>query len=323
MGGFWSHVVEPGFFDSQSVRVGLVGGGVVAAVAGIVGVFTVLRGQSFAGHSFGDISATGGSGAFLLSINPLLGFIGMGVIAAGCMEAIGVRRARGRDVATGIVLGAALGVSALFLYFDTTFHNTSGVAITVLFGSLFAVSPSSVRMIVASSAVVLVVALILYRPLLLSSVDDDIAAARGVRVRAIGALFLLAMAITVALTAITVGAILSTALLIGPAAAAMRVTKRPGTAMAVAAAVGVGTVWLGCLLAYDSFYWPPAEHGWPVSFFIVALVFVFYVAVDSVRRWWPARLSARRRVGSGPDAGVPDLERSGRASADSWSAGEH
>ncbi len=283
MGGFWSHVVEPGFFQSQTVQVALLVGGVVAAVSGVVGVLTVLRGQSFAGHALGDISATGGSGAFLLSINPLFGFLGMGLAAAGCMEAIGVRRVRGRDVATGIVLGAALGVAALFLYFDTTFHSTSGAAITVLFGSLFVVSTSTVPAIVACAAGAFAVVLLLYRPLLLSSIGEDVAAARGVPVRVIGALFILTMAITVALSAITIGAILSTALLIGPAATALRMTRRPVTAMVAAVAIGVAATWVGCLLAYDSFYWPPVRHGWPVSFCIVAVIFVSYLVVDSAR----------------------------------------
>lgn len=290
MGGFWSHIFEPGFFSSAPVHVALLGGGVVAAVSGMVGVFTVLRGQSFAGHAFGDISATGGSASFLLSISPVVGFVGMGLIAAGCMEVIGVQRARGRDVATGIVLGAALGVSALLLYFDTTYHNTSGAVITVLFGSLFAISSSVVPVLIGCSAGLLVIVLLLYRPLLLSSVGDDLAVARGVPVRLVGLAFLLTMAVTVTLAATSIGAILSTALLIGPAATALRLTKRPGVAMLVAAVIGLGAVWIGSLLAYDSFYWPPVNHGWPVSFFIVALVFVFYVAVDT-GRWLRARRS--------------------------------
>ncbi len=283
MASIWSHIVEPGFFQSQTVQAALLVGSVVAAISGVVGVFTVLRGQSFAGHSLGDISATGGSGAFLLSVNPLFGFLCMGLLSALCMEAIGVRRVRGRDVATGIVLGAALGISALFLYFDTTFHSTSGAAITVLFGSLFVITTSTVPIIVACAAGIFVLVLLLYRPLLLSSVADDIAAARGVPVRLTGVVFLLAVAVTVALSAITIGAILSTALLVGPAATALRMTKRPGNAMVTASVIGVVATWVGCLLAYDSFYWPPVRHGWPVSFCIVAAVFVFYVAVDSVR----------------------------------------
>jgi len=303
--GFWSHVVEPGFFGSQAVQNALLAGGVVAAISGVVGVFTVLRGQSFAGHSFGDISATGGSAASLLGLNPLVGFVGMGLVAAGCMEAIGVRRVRGRDVATGIVLGLALGVSALFLYLDTTVHSTTGAVTTVLFGSLFTIPASTVPVVVGCSAGVLAVTLLLYRPLLLSSVGDDIAAARGVPVRLTGAVFLLLMSVAVSLSAVTVGAILSTALLIGPAATALRVAKRPGTAMVVAAATGLVAVWLGSLLAYDSYSWPPTHHGWPVSFFIVALVFVIYLAVD-LGHWWQQR---RRDTTAAPTTGLSGPER--------------
>ena len=92
----------------------------MAVVSAVVGVFTVLRGQSFAGHSLADVATAGGSGAFLVGINPLFGFVAGRVIGAGAMEMIGVRRARGRDLATGIVLGASIGLAALFLYLSTT-----------------------------------------------------------------------------------------------------------------------------------------------------------------------------------------------------------
>jgi zinc/manganese transport system permease protein len=89
----------------------------------------------------------------------------------------------------------------------------------------------------------------------------------------------------VALAALTIGTILSTALLVGPAATALRLTRRPGLAIAVAGLVGVGAMWLGVLLAYESFYWPPQETGWPVSFFVVTLIFVGYLLAGV-----PARL---------------------------------
>jgi zinc/manganese transport system permease protein len=270
-------IVEPGFFGNGPVRVALVAGGVVALVSGVVGIFTVLRGQSFAGHALADVGATGGSGAFLAGINPLWGFVGIGVVAAGIMEIIGIRRPRGRDVATGIVLGAGLGLAALFLYWDTTFTNTTGATISVLFGSMFVISGSTVPVIVAFSLLALAVVMLLYRPLLLSSVSTDIATVRGVPVRITGVLYLLAMAVAVSLAALTIGAILSTALLVGPAATAMRLTSKTGLAVLWSGLIGVAATWLGILLAYDSFYWPPAQHGWPVSFFVVTLVFVFYL----------------------------------------------
>jgi zinc/manganese transport system permease protein len=89
---------------------------------------------------------------------------------------------------------------------------------------------------------------------------------------------------------------LSTALLIGPAATALQLTRRPGTAMVLAGAIGVGATWLGILLSYDSFYWPPAQKGWPVSFFVVTLIFAFYVLAD-LGRWVRARRPERRPAG--------------------------
>jgi len=270
-------IVEPGFFGNAPVRVALLAGGVVALVSGVVGMFTVLRGQAFAGHALADIGATGGSGAFLAGINPLWGFVGIGVVAAGIMEMIGIRRPRGRDVATGIVLGAGLGLAALFLYWDATFSNTTGATISVLFGSMFVISGSTAGVIVVFSLLALTVVGLLYRPLLLSSVSTDMATVRGVPVRITGLLYLLAMAVAVSLAALTIGAILSTALLIGPAATALRLTSRTGLAVLWSGLIGVAATWLGILLAWDSFYWPPVRHGWPVSFFVVTLVFLFYL----------------------------------------------
>jgi zinc/manganese transport system permease protein len=278
MGTFWHSLVEPGFWSSQPVRDALLTGAVVALVSGAVGVFTVLRGQSFAGHSLADLGTLGGSGAFLVGIGPLWGFIAAGVTVGGAMDLAGSERRSARDVSTGIVLGAVLGLSALLLYFDTTSGSTTGVTVTVLFGSLFSVTGATVPATLAFAAVGLCTLALLYRPLLLSSVGPELAAARGVRVRLIGFVFMVVTGVTVALASLIVGTILSPALLIGPSAAALRLTRRPVAAMATAAGIGVGACWLGTLLAYDSYRWPPMGDGWPVSFFVVALIFVVYLA---------------------------------------------
>jgi zinc/manganese transport system permease protein len=275
-------IVEPGFFASAPVHVALAAGGVVALVSAIVGSFAVIRGQSYAGHALADISVTGGSASFLVGVSPLWGFVGVGVLAAGVMDMIGVQRPRGRDLATGIVRGAGLGLAALFLYWDTTHSNVTGATITILFGSMFTISSSLLPVITLLSLVAVGIVAILYRPLLLSSIAADLAAVRGVSVRLVGLLVLVAISIAVALSAMTIGTILSTALLIGPAAIGLRLTSRPGLAMAWGALAGLAATWLGVLLAYDSFYWPPARHGWPVSFFVVTLIFLGYVATAGI-----------------------------------------
>jgi zinc/manganese transport system permease protein len=268
-------VFARGFFTSAPVHSALAIGAAVAIVCGVVGVFCVVRGQSFAGHALSDIGASGGSLAFLVGVGPLWGFLASGLGAAAAMEAIGIQRPRGRDLAAGIVLGVSLGLAALFLYLDATERNISGAPVTILFGSLFAVAPGSVPAVVALSGVSLATVLALQRPLMLSSLSPDLAAARGIPVRLTGIAYLLALAVAVALAALTVGAVLGTALVIGPAATALRLARRPGMAMIAAATIGVVCTWAGILLAYDSYSWP--GHGWPVSFFIVTACVVAYV----------------------------------------------
>jgi zinc/manganese transport system permease protein len=271
------YIFEPGFFGSGPVHVALAVGTVVAITSAVVGVFTVIRGQSFAGHALGDLSTTGGSGAFLVGVNQFWGYLAFGAGAAAFMEMIGVQRRRGRDVATGVVLGAGLGLAALFLYLGTQYSSTTGASFTILFGSMFVITSSTIPALIISALLALATVVVLGRVLLLSSLSPDIAAARGVPVRAVGAAFLMALAVSVALSAVIIGSVLSTALLIGPAATALRVVKGPVRAMAVAAGIGVAATWLGIVLAYDSFYWPPARRGWPVSFFVVTLIVGCYL----------------------------------------------
>lgn len=270
-------IVEPGFFSSSIVRLAAEVGAVVSIVAAAAGVFTVIRGQAFAGEALGDMGAAGGSSAYLISVGPIFGLLASSLIGALAMEAVGVQRVRGRDLATGIVLGAGFGLAALFLYLETTYQSNNGATISVLFGSIFALSPSVLPLVIGLGALTIATIILLYRPLLLASLSPELATARGIPVRLVAVAYLLSLAVAVALCAFTIGAILSTALLIGPAATALRVVRRPGQAIAVAAGIGAGCTWLGLLLSYDSYDWPPLHHGWPASFFIVTLVLICYI----------------------------------------------
>ncbi|MEY9844217.1 metal ABC transporter permease [Streptacidiphilus sp. MAP5-3] len=305
MEALWHALFAPGFFTSQPVRQAVLVGGVVPIVAGAVGVFTVLRGQSFAGHSLSALGTLGGSGAFLLGITPLWGILTCGFAVAGVMELAGTQRRRGRDVATGLVLSTALGVSALLLYLVTMSGSTTGVTVTLLFGSLFALSGITVPAMTLLALVCLAVLALLYRPLLLSSVSPELAAARGVRVRWLGLAFLLLLALAAALCSVAVGTILSTALLIGPAATALRLTRRPARAMVLAGLVGVVSTWIGVVLAYDSYLWPPAGKGWPVSFFVVAVILLCYLLAGfaPAARRGSGRAGPTGRAGEQPSSG--------------------
>jgi zinc/manganese transport system permease protein len=271
-------VFEGGFFSSSQVQVALLLGGVAAAVSAVVGVFTVIRGQSFAGHALTDASATGGAAGVLLGLSPLLGFLAGAVTGAASMDAVGARRMRGQDLSTGIVLGASIGLASLFLYLTTTTTARSGSAQQILFGSMFGAAPSILPAAIAVSAVAVSLIAVIHRPLLLASVDPDMATAQGVSPRLMGLAYMLVLAGAVSLSSLAIGAVLSTALLIGPPATALRVTRQIGTAVIVAVVVSVGAVWVGVLLAYDSAAWFSNGQGLPVSFFIVVVVLVSYAA---------------------------------------------
>lgn len=279
-----------GFLSNQPVQTALAVSAITALVSAAVGVFAVIRGQSFAGHAFSGIGAAGGSGAVLVGVQPLVGFVTINVAAAGAMEMIGLRGARGRNLATGIVLGVALGLSALFLALDTAYTSRSGTTVSILFGSLFTVQPSLLPTVAVTGAIVAGLIAALYRPLLLTSVSRDLAAVRGVPIRLVGIGYVVALALAVSLSAVTIGAILSTALLVGPAATVLHVTRRTSTALALAAILGVAACWIGILVSYASASWSTDARGWPVSFCIVAVVFIFYLSTS-----YGSRLGRRPR----------------------------
>ncbi len=301
----YSAIFEPGFFASPQVHIAVTIGGLVAIVSAVTGVFTVMRGQSFAGHALGDVSAAGGSGALLAGLSPVAGFVGLGIVGAAAMDTIGVRRLRGRDLATGVVLGAAIGLSALFLYLTSVTGAITGATQTILFGSIFTTTSGTVPAVAILGSVALASLASICRPLLLATVSPDMAAARGVPVRLVGVLYMLALAVSVGLSSLAIGAILSTALLIGPAAAALRLTRRVGRAVSLACLIGVLATWLGVLLAYDSYYWGSSHLGLPVSFFIVAVIFLVYLASGLPA----ARAAVRGRRAPAAPAAAADRER--------------
>ena len=267
-----------GFFASEVVRNALLIGTAAALLSGCLGVFTVLRGQSFAGHALADVSSAGGALSLLLGISPMAGFFGLGLLgAAGLSGGLGGQRRGDGDLAAGILLGAGLGLTALLLHFAVTMRNVSGAAATVMFGSLFSAPPGEGALACGAALGGVLLLAIIYKPLLLASLDAELAAVRGINTRLLAGVFLVLLALSVTLSAISVGAILSTALLIGPAAAALRLARRPVAAMALAALFGMACCWGGVALAYASYGFTPGRV-WPVSFFITALVLLVYAA---------------------------------------------
>ena len=257
-------------------------------VSGVIGVFVVTRGMSFAVHALSELGFTGAAGALVLGLDPVLGMIG-GSLLVGLVLGFLSLRGRERDSATGVVLAFGLGIGVLFL---SLYQGYATEATNLLFGSIVGVSDAQLRNIAIVGAVVLAGIAALYRPLLFSSVDPEIAAARGVPLRALSVGIFLLLALTTAEAIQVVGFLLVITLVITPAAAAQRLTGRPTIALLLSVGIALVSTEGGILLSL--------EKPWPTSFFISTISFTAYVAARLVdwNRGREKRLSSRppRRV---------------------------
>ncbi len=232
--------------------------GIVAVVAGAVGYFLVLRGQTFAGHALGHIGFTGATGAVLLGVPPLWGLLAVTVAGGVGMGLLGERLA-GRDVAIGIVLAVSLGCGLLFLHFFTA---GAAQATALLFGNVLGVDRATVWALLGLAIICLGGLALIARPLLFASVQPELAEARGVRLRRLSVLFMALVALATAESVQIVGVLLVFALMVGPAAAAQRLTARLGLGVALAVALALIEAWAGLVAAFYS--------DWPTSFWITA-----------------------------------------------------
>lgn len=245
----------------------LLAGSFVAIVAAIAGYFLIVRGLTFAGHALSHIGFAGAAGAVLLGVDPVFGLL---VFTVGAGIGIGLlgKEIRERDIAIGVIMTFMLGLGILFL---SLYHGYAERAYSILFGTILGISRSDVLVTAVFSIITIGVILALFRPLLFSSFDPEVAQARGVPVRLLAILFLALVAITVSMSVQVVGILLIFTLLVGPAATSVRITRSPLSAIVLAVALGLCYTWLGIFLA--------ANGTWPVSFYIAALSFGVYLPV--------------------------------------------
>lgn len=262
----------PTMFDYDFMRNAFAASAIVAVLAGTVGYFLVLRGQTFAGHALSHIGFTGATGAVLVGLSPLWGLVAMTVAGGISMGFMGEQLAQ-RDVAIGLVLAFALALGLLFLHFFTAYATQ---ATTLLFGNVLAVDVGTVSTLLALGALSLAILAVIARPLLFVSLQPELAEAKGVSPRLYGVLFLAVVALATAECAQIVGVLLVFALMVGPAAAAQQVTRGVAAGVLVSALLALCEAWLGITLAYYT--------DWPSSFWITALSVAAYLLAIGVRQ---------------------------------------
>jgi zinc/manganese transport system permease protein len=242
-------------------------GTLVAIIAGIVGYFVVLRRSSFAAHALSHIGFAGAAGAVLMGISPVFGLLLFTSFGGVGMAALGPRASH-RDVEIGTVLAFMLGLGVLFISLYTGYATE---AYSILFGEILGISSIDVLVTAIAASAIFMVIMTVYRPLLFASLDEDVAEARGLPMRALGIVFMLLVALAMSIAVQVVGVLLIFSLMVTPAAIGQRLAKLPWRALVLSVLISLTATWLGLFIA---FYEP-----YPVSFFITSIVFALYLAV--------------------------------------------
>ncbi|MFI6151523.1 metal ABC transporter permease [Kitasatospora sp. NPDC051170] len=258
----WSYA-----FMVNAFRAGLI----VAVVCAVVGWFMVLRRQTFAGHTLSVAAFPGASLAVLAGFSTSLGYFGFCTAAALVIAAL--RRSGSEESAvTGTVQAFALACGYLFI---SLYKGLLEGPTALLFGSFLGITTGQVVVLAVVGAAVLGVLAVIGRPLLFASVDPEVAAGRGVPVRALGTLFLVLLGAATAEASQITGTLLVFALMVIPAATAQQLTTRPGLGMLLSVAIGLAACWAGLIAAY---YRP-----YPLGFFVTGFSFVAFVLAHLYR----------------------------------------
>ncbi len=254
------------------VQQALLAAALLALVSGLIGPFIVMRQMSFAVHGSSELSLTGASFALLAGFNIGIGALVGCALAAVLFGFLG-QRVRERDSAIGVVLAFGLGLAVLFIHL---YPGRTGTSFALLTGQIVGVGYSGLALLAVVVVLVVTVLTICYRPLLFATVDPEVAAGRGVPVRALGIVFAALVGVTAAQGVQIVGALLVMSLLITPAAAAVRVFVSPSATIAASVVFAEISAVGGILLSL--------APGVPVSVFVTTISFAIYLVCWLVGR---------------------------------------
>jgi len=249
---------------------------IVAVIAGVVGFFVVLRGAAFPAHAIPNGAFAGAAAANLIGVNELAGLAVFALFAAAGIGSLG-RRGK-QDVATALALVMMLALGGVFLSLGGGYEPE---IYSLLFGEVLGVSTTEILPVALLGLACVGAIVVLYRPLMLSSIVPEIAEARGIRGHRMEMAFLLVVAASTAMTVPVVGALLIFSLMIGPPAAARSFTDRPPLAMALSVGIALVIVWAAIACSFRT--------DWPIGFFVGS----FGAAAYGVGRVWAALVRGR------------------------------
>ena len=267
----------------QLVQASVLAGAVLGVVGGLIGVFVMQRDMAFAVHGISELSFAGAAAALLLGVNVVAGSILGSLIAAAIIGLLGAR-ARDRNSIIGVLMPFGLGLGILFL---ALYPGRSGNKFGLLTGQIVSVDFEQLGLLVGISVVVLAALLVIWRPLSFDSLDTEVAVGKGVPSRALALVFMVLLGLTVAVSVQVIGALLVLALLVTPAASALRISASPVLVPVLAMIFGLVSAVGGILIALGG--------SLPISPYITSISFLIYVVCRLIE-WRRQRSHARVKV---------------------------
>jgi zinc/manganese transport system permease protein len=247
-------------------------GAVLGLLGGLVGTFVMKRDLAFAVHGISELSFAGAAFALLIGADIILGSLVGSVAAAVLLGLMGVR-ARDKNSIIGVIMPFGLGLGILFL---ALYEGRAANKFGLLTGQIVSVDTVQLQALAGTAVVVMAALVLIWRPLGFASVDPEMAEARGVPVRGLAIGFMVLLGVSVALSIQIVGALLVLALLITPAAAALRVTTSPRLIVLLSVLFALTATVGGILLALGS--------RLPISPYVTTLSFLIYVVCRVIGR---------------------------------------
>ncbi|WP_026532357.1 metal ABC transporter permease [Arthrobacter sp. H41] len=252
------------------VRNSLIAGAVLGLLGGLIGTFVMMRDLAFAVHGIAELSFAGAAFALLIGANVVFGSLVGSVLAALVLGVMGIR-ARDRNSIIGVVMPFGLGLGILFL---ALYEGRAANKFGLLTGQIVSVDAVQLNLLVGCAVVVMGALVAIWRPLTFASADADLAEARGVPVRGLSIAFMVLLGVAVALSIQVVGALLVLALLITPAAAALKVSAHPGVVVLLSIVFACTSVVGGILLALGGRI--------PISPYVTTISFALYLACRGI-----------------------------------------
>ena len=250
----------------------IIAGAVLGIVGGLIGVFVMQRDLAFAVHGVSELSFAGAAAALLFGGSVVAGSLAGALVAAILIGVLGAK-ARDRNSIVGVLMPFGLGLGILFL---SLVEGRTANRFGLLTGQIVSVSSPDLSWLIGICMVVLIGMLVMWHPLRFDSLDPESAAARGVPTRAVSLAFMVLLGLIVAVSVHIIGALLVMALLVTPAAAAMRLSAGPVAVPLLAALFGFVSAVGGILLALAG--------SLPVSPYITTISFLIYATCWVVQR---------------------------------------